>query len=78
VLGNIPDSFWRGQTAHIGSIKQTAGIERFWKARKGVFAVEFCEFVDALQNSADIPTGHELNKILRNETSTEQVVADDP
>ena len=66
-LGNIPDSFWDGQVAHLSALVDSPGVQRFWTARKGVFSTEFQAFVESLDNAAGVPTGPELMKIIQND-----------
>ena len=69
-LGNIPNSFWIGQVAHLSSLMEVPGVQRFWEARKGVFSLEFIEFVESLEKPADETAVDKVLEIVKNEPST--------
>jgi hypothetical protein len=47
-LGNIPESQWEGQEAHLKSMMRTKVVQEFWNFRRSTFSREFQSYVDGL------------------------------
>tara|TARA_Y100001934_G_C12002957_1_gene608540 strand:+ start:144 stop:653 length:510 start_codon:yes stop_codon:yes gene_type:complete len=45
-LGNIPESFWRGQVAHLEGLFAFPGCRNIYERRQNVFSQEFQEFIN--------------------------------
>ena len=55
-LGNIPESFWNGQAAHLEGLMSYAGVRKIWEIRKHVFSEEFQKFVNESLEGNSIST----------------------
>ena len=55
-LGNIPESFWNGQAAHLEGLMSYAGVRKIWEIRKHVFSEEFQKFVNESLEGSSIST----------------------
>ena len=49
--GHIPKTTWSGQYTHIQAAMSGDAIASFWATRKGIYSVEFQEFVEKLDSS---------------------------
>jgi hypothetical protein len=50
-LGNIPDTTWNGQLAHLKSALSTPSVKVFWDTRNDIYSEEFQRFVAGLDIS---------------------------
>ena len=50
-VGNIPDTTWNGQLAHLKSALATPSIQQFWDSRNEIYSEEFRGFVSKLDTS---------------------------
>ncbi len=69
MMGNIPETTWNGQLAHLKSALSTSAMAAFWETRKGIYSQEFREFVDRLDIS-DATTVDEMFSSFSHEQST--------
>jgi len=50
-MGNIPDTTWSGQLAHLKSALVTPSMKEFWNSRSEIYSEEFRRFVAGLDTS---------------------------
>ena len=73
-MGNINESAWRGQTAHLKSLLEAPAVARFWIARRAVFSEDFQVFVDSLDSEGSALTLADARVVFRGESPAQRVL----